>query len=296
MLGATPDAPLAAEEFHLDIVCSAPGKAAPLHNHLTQEVFVPLTGAWEVFWGPTGERSLRLGPWDTISIPPGVSRGFRNVGSAEAYLIGIAGGAIPATSTGRHRCARPHARPGWNCRRRSAVPNADHQLAAAFAQSMTTRASDLIARLGLQPHPEGGYYAEAHRSKITVRPDDGRPARAALTSIYYLLVDRGTSRWHRVASDEVWLHLEGAPLDLHLLDETTRSLRSVRLATLSADVRPQYTVPAGTWQAAQSHGDYTLVACVVAPGFEFADFEMMSADSPTAGWLREAHPTLPRWL
>ena len=161
---------------------------------------------------------------------------------------------------------------------------------------MTPRASDLIARLGLQPHPEGGYYAEAHRSKITVRPDDGRPARAALTSIYYLLVDRATSRWHRVASDEAWLHLEGAPLDLHLLDETTRSLRSVRLATLSADVRPQYTVPAGTWQAARSHGDYTLVACVVAPGFEFADFEMMSADSPIAGWLREAHPTLPRWL
>ncbi|HVL57732.1 MAG TPA: cupin domain-containing protein [Burkholderiaceae bacterium] len=95
VLGMQPDAPLAAEDFHLNLVRCAPGKAAPLHNHLTQEVFMPLTGTWEVFWGPDGERKLVLGAWDTISIPPGVSRGFRNVGSDDAWLIGIAGGRDP---------------------------------------------------------------------------------------------------------------------------------------------------------------------------------------------------------
>ena len=95
VIGAPPDAPLAAEDFHLNIVRCASGKSAPLHNHLTQEVFVPLTGVWEVFWGPDGEHKLHLQPWDTISIPPGVSRGFRNVGPEDALLMGIAGGHDP---------------------------------------------------------------------------------------------------------------------------------------------------------------------------------------------------------
>lgn len=95
VLGHPPDAPLAAQDFHLNIVRCAPGKSAPLHNHLTQEVFIVLNGEWEIFWGPAGARALRLSTWDTISIPPGVSRGFRNVGSTEACLIGIAGGHDP---------------------------------------------------------------------------------------------------------------------------------------------------------------------------------------------------------
>jgi len=95
VLGEPPHAPLAAEQFHLNLVRCAPGKSAPLHNHLTQEVFIALSGDWEVFWGPTGERALRLAAWDTISIPPGVSRGFRNAGTAEAWLLGIAGGHDP---------------------------------------------------------------------------------------------------------------------------------------------------------------------------------------------------------
>jgi mannose-6-phosphate isomerase-like protein (cupin superfamily) len=95
VLGHQPGAPLAAEGFHMSFVCCEPGKSAPLHNHLTQEVFVALTGEWEIFWGPQAERSLRLGPWDTISVPAGVSRGFRNVGSQAAYLIGMASGQDP---------------------------------------------------------------------------------------------------------------------------------------------------------------------------------------------------------
>jgi len=97
VLGRQPDAPLAAEDFHLNIVRCEPGKSAPLHSHLTQEVFVPLTGRWEVFWGPSGERSLLLEPWDTVSIPPGLSRGFRNVGAESAYLMGMASGRDPGS-------------------------------------------------------------------------------------------------------------------------------------------------------------------------------------------------------
>ncbi len=95
VLGERPAAPLQAEHFHLNIVRCVAGKSAPLHNHLTEEVFVPLDGDWEVFWGPEGRHSLRLQAWDVISIPPGVSRGFRNVGAADAHLLGMAGGRDP---------------------------------------------------------------------------------------------------------------------------------------------------------------------------------------------------------
>jgi mannose-6-phosphate isomerase-like protein (cupin superfamily) len=95
VVGHAPDAPLEAEQFHLNLVRCEPGRSAPLHNHLTQEVFFVLTGTWEVFWGPEGVRSVRLGPWDTIAVPPGVSRGFRNVGDEPAMLVGIAGGRDP---------------------------------------------------------------------------------------------------------------------------------------------------------------------------------------------------------
>jgi quercetin dioxygenase-like cupin family protein len=95
VLGETPAAPLQAEHFHMNIVRCDPGQAAPLHNHLTQEVFFALTGRWLVFWGPEGERSLVLEPLDTVSIPPGVSRGFRNVSDQPALLLGLAGGRDP---------------------------------------------------------------------------------------------------------------------------------------------------------------------------------------------------------
>lgn len=95
VLGQQPGAPLAAEGFHMNIVRCEPGKAAPLHNHLTQEVFVALTGRWEVFWGPQGDRHITLEPWDTVSVPPGVSRGFRNVSAETAWLMGMASGEDP---------------------------------------------------------------------------------------------------------------------------------------------------------------------------------------------------------
>jgi len=95
VIGNQPDAPLQAEGFHLNIVRCDPGKSAPLHNHLTQEVFVALTGRWEVFWGPEGQSSLVLEPLDTIAIPAGVSRGFRNIALEPSLLMGMASGRDP---------------------------------------------------------------------------------------------------------------------------------------------------------------------------------------------------------
>jgi mannose-6-phosphate isomerase-like protein (cupin superfamily) len=95
VLGSPGAAALAAAGFHLNIVRCDPGKSAPLHNHLSEEIFVALTGQWQVFWGPQGERSLVLEPWDTVSVPPGVSRGFRNVSAEPAYLMGMASGDDP---------------------------------------------------------------------------------------------------------------------------------------------------------------------------------------------------------
>ena len=133
---------------------------------------------------------------------------------------------------------------------------------------MNPRAQQLIETLRLQPHPEGGFYRETHRSSETVNAQQGQ--RAALTSILFLLPAGQRSRRHRVKSDEVWMHHQGDDLRL------TIGGQSVILGQ-DAPARFQATVPADVWQSAEPldgpHG-FVLVGCVVAPGFEFEDFEM----------------------
>jgi uncharacterized protein len=155
-----------------------------------------------------------------------------------------------------------------------------------------SRAAELIERLHLQPHPEGGFYAEVHRATSVVDPLDGRPRRAALTSIYFLLPASAISRWHRVLSDEVWCHLEGAPIELHLLDAAQPSAHTVALGPVAPHTVPQHAVQAGVWQAARSRGAYSLAACMVAPGFDFADFALMAEDDPLRRWIASHHPAL----
>jgi predicted cupin superfamily sugar epimerase len=138
-----------------------------------------------------------------------------------------------------------------------------------------TRAAELIATLGLAPHPEGGYFREIWRAGLGVEPGDRRGARSALTTIYFLLSAGAVSRWHRVRSDEVWHHYEGAPLELVLVRKEGQQLARVRLGPLSDGQAPVHCVPADTWQAARSLGAYTLVGCTVGPGFDFADFELL---------------------
>ena len=146
---------------------------------------------------------------------------------------------------------------------------------------MDSRAADLIRLLGLKPHPEGGFYAESYRSPSYVQPADHRRQRAALTTIYFLLPGGEISRWHRVASDEVWHFFEGDPLELFTLEQSTGRRERHLLGAAIGQLKPEHVVPAHTWQAARSSGRYTLVGCVVAPGFEFADFELLR-DCPPA--------------
>lgn len=87
--------PIAPQEFHLAMIRAEPGKGAALHSHLTQEVFVPLSGRWSIFWGPAGEREVILEPWDTISVPLHVMRGFRNVSDDTAMMLAVVGGNDP---------------------------------------------------------------------------------------------------------------------------------------------------------------------------------------------------------
>jgi uncharacterized protein len=134
---------------------------------------------------------------------------------------------------------------------------------------MTLSAQEVIARLGLTRHPEGGWFRETFR--------DPAPAgeRGASTAIYYLLPRGERSAWHRVRdAAEVWHFYAGAPLALSLsLDG--RAVETLRLgADLAAGERPQTVVPAGVWQAAESLGEWTLVGCTVAPAFDFAAFEL----------------------
>jgi predicted cupin superfamily sugar epimerase len=152
------------------------------------------------------------------------------------------------------------------------------------------RAAELIRTLELVPHPEGGYYREILRSGQSVEPADGRGPRAALTGIYFLLTTGAVSRWHRVRSDETWHFCEGAPLELWQMQRMPPSLHRTRLGPLAADQQPVRCVPAGCWQAARSLGGYTLVSCTVAPGFEFADFELLSDRDDLAAELRRSQP------
>jgi predicted cupin superfamily sugar epimerase len=132
----------------------------------------------------------------------------------------------------------------------------------------TPTAADIIARFELQPHPEGGHYRETFRDP---RLDAG--GRSLSTAIYFLLARGERSHWHRIDAVEVWHYYAGSALALQIADDGGR--RSVRLGPdLAAGEAPQVVVPAQAWQAAASTGDWTLVGCTVAPGFDFKKFEL----------------------
>ncbi|MET0657014.1 MAG: cupin domain-containing protein [Steroidobacteraceae bacterium] len=150
---------------------------------------------------------------------------------------------------------------------------------------MHPRARALILELGLKPHPEGGYYRELFRSAATVRPDDERGTRSALTTIYFLLTAGQVSRWHRVRSDEVWHLYEGGPLELLIADPLLQRLHSATLTQASATQSPVHTVPANWWQAARCTEPYALAGCTVGPGFEFADFTFLRDEVDLSGRL-----------
>jgi len=131
---------------------------------------------------------------------------------------------------------------------------------------MALTAQDVIRLLDLKPHPEGGHFRETFR--------DAGVGRAASTAIYYLLKRGERSHWHRIDAAEVWHWYAGAPLALQIAAEPGRIARITLGSDLAAGQRPQAMVPAQAWQAAQTRGDWTLCGCTVAPGFDFAGFEL----------------------
>ena len=129
-------------------------------------------------------------------------------------------------------------------------------------------AADIIAQLGLKPHPEGGHFRETFRD---TRLDAN--GRSVSTAIYFLLARGERSHWHRIDAVEVWHYYAGSPLTLQIADES--GSRSIRLGPdPAAGEVPQAIVPAQAWQAAESSGGWTLAGCTVAPGFDFAAFEL----------------------
>lgn len=143
------------------------------------------------------------------------------------------------------------------------------------------QADDLILKLNLSPHPEGGWFREVYRSAEKIHavclPDRFQSDHSFSTSIYYLLQNRDFSAFHRILSDETWHFYLGSPVKLYILQKGI-------LQTILMGDNPgyghtfQYTVPFGCWFAAEVSvpGSFALLGCTVSPGFEFDDFEMAS--------------------
>lgn len=135
-------------------------------------------------------------------------------------------------------------------------------------------AAELIRLLQLRPHPEGGHFRETYRSPLEIETPRGR--RAASTAILFLLAAGERSRWHRITSDEAWHHHGGGGLAIYELSAEGRGRRIQLGLNLQAGESPQHVVSAGSWFAAEPLADspWSLVSCTVAPGFDFADFEL----------------------
>lgn len=144
----------------------------------------------------------------------------------------------------------------------------------------------VVQKLGLEKHPEGGYYKEVYRSDEQLQhlPERFKGPRSIATSIYFLLGGNDKSHFHKIKSDETWHFYLGAALELHQIDEEgTYSKVRIGANILGGEVL-QYTVPKNVWFAAQSADahSYSLMGCTVAPGFDFQDFELAAASELVA--------------
>jgi predicted cupin superfamily sugar epimerase len=135
-----------------------------------------------------------------------------------------------------------------------------------------TSAQDIIAKLRLKLHPEGGHYRETFRDPALT------DNRAASTAIYYLLQKGERSHWHKIDASEAWHWYAGAPLELLIAAAGAEPAAHILGGNLLQDQAPQIIVPAQTWQSARCLGEWTLAGCTVAPGFEFSGFELAPPD------------------
>jgi len=135
-------------------------------------------------------------------------------------------------------------------------------------------AEDIISRLGLQKHPEGGYYKETYRAEYSIAADIGE-IRNVCTAIYFLLEENSRTVFHRIKSDELWFFHVGEPVEIFILEQ--EGAKKILLGNdLNNGESLQAIIPAGKWFAAKSKTNkgFSLVSCTVSPGFDFSDFEI----------------------
>lgn len=137
---------------------------------------------------------------------------------------------------------------------------------------MKATIEEIVKHYQLEPHPEGGFFAETYRSSQTFQTKQGE--RAASTAIMFLITKDSISHFHRLTSDEGWHFYGGDPLKLLEITPEGELSEIIIGSNFKAGQRPQHIVPAGNWFASTSYGDHSLVGCTVSPGFDFADFEM----------------------
>jgi uncharacterized protein len=142
------------------------------------------------------------------------------------------------------------------------------------------QADEIIRKLELIPHPEGGYYRETYRSPDEIEQDDlseefnGR--RSFSSCIYFLLTSETFSAFHKIKQDEIWHFYDGSPVRLHMINKEGTYSNLIIGRDLDKGQVPQYVIAAGTWFAAEvvNENDYTLLGCTVSPGFDFKDFTL----------------------
>lgn len=142
---------------------------------------------------------------------------------------------------------------------------------------MQRNADYWVKHLNLDTHPEGGYYKETYRSEVEFLPENDsafKGKRNVCTGIYFLITNGNFSAFHRIKSDEMWHFYDGAPLKVYVIHQDG----SLEILKVGIDAKkgelPQALVPANTWFASESSGDFSLVGCTVSPGFDFSDFEL----------------------
>lgn len=145
------------------------------------------------------------------------------------------------------------------------------------------RVAQLVKDLNLQPHPEGGYYAETYRSEWQLSTDHG--PRSLMTCIYFLLTSENSSKFHQIKSDEMWFYHEGSPLTVHVLSEEGYSKLLVGPSDKVGHL-PYQMVSSGVvfGSTVDEKDSYSLVSCVVAPGFDFKDFKLFETEELLQKW------------
>lgn len=145
----------------------------------------------------------------------------------------------------------------------------------------------IIEKLGLQLHPEGGYFKETYRSEGEINPGSSyNGTRNYSTCIYFLLTSGMFSAFHRIKQDEIWHFYEGSNIDLHIISETGQHSSKVIGRNFFKGESPQVVVPGGSWFAAEvtTPNSFALVGCTVAPGFDFSDFELAQRNELTSAF------------